>query len=164
MIKEHIKQWFKDDTNKVYIAMVGLAFALFIACMCSSCAPKVITVTEYKEKVMVDTFLKVDSIWRDRIHTEYLRGDTLFLRDSVNVYKYKYLDKVKEVYVHDSIPYPVEVVKEVHKRSGYDRFVSCFFWIVVAILLCIGGFWVCDKIPACKPYTTAIKAFFKIIK
>lgn len=52
----------------------------------------------------------------------------------------------------------IEVPRE---RSGYDKFCSAFFWIVVVILLLIGAFWVCDKIPACKPYTAVIKGLFK---
>ena len=149
-----------DKTLLVVLLVTILGLVLFL----TGCKTKTVVVTQYKEKLVHDTVTTVDSVYRDRIHTQYLKGDTCFIRDSVFLYKYKYLDKVKEVYVHDSIPYPVEVVKEVHKRSGYDRFVSWFFWIVVAILACIVGFWICDKIPACKPYTTAIKAFFKIIR
>ena len=47
-------------------------------------------------------------------------------------------------------------------RTGYDRFCSWFFWIVVVLLLLLAGFWICDKIPATKPYTTDIKMFLRI--
>ena len=47
-------------------------------------------------------------------------------------------------------------------RSGYDRFCSWWFWITFVLLLGVVAFWVCDKIPACKPYTTAIKLFLRI--
>lgn len=110
-----------------------------------------------------DTTQVVDSVYRDRWHVELQKGDTIILRDSVFVYKYKYLDKIKETYIHDSIPYTVEVVAEVpRKRSGYDRFCSVFFGIMVVILLIFIAFKICDKIPACKPYTMAIKAFLKL--
>lgn len=52
----------------------------------------------------------------------------------------------------------IEVPRE---RSGYDRFCSTFFWVVVVILLLIMAFWICDKIPATKPYTAIIKGLFK---
>ena len=47
-------------------------------------------------------------------------------------------------------------------RTGYDRFCSWWFWITAVLLLAVVAFWVCDKIPACKPYTSIIKAFLRI--
>ena len=58
----------------------------------------------------------------------------------------------------------VKVLSVPRERSGYDRFCSTFFWVVVIILLILIAFWVCDKIPATKPYTTAIKGILKIGK
>ena len=58
---------------------------------------------------------RVDSVWQDRWHTEYVKGDTVYVKDSTSRVQVKTDDKVKvvEVAVHDSIPYPVEVVREV---------------------------------------------------
>ena len=58
----------------------------------------------------------------------------------------------------------VQTLSVPRERSGYDKFCSVFFWVMVVILLLIVAFKVCDKIPATKPYTTAIKMFFKIAK
>lgn len=48
-------------------------------------------------------------------------------------------------------------------RSGYDRFCSWWFWITAVLLLGAVAFWVCDRLPATKPYTTIIKGIFKIL-
>lgn len=48
-------------------------------------------------------------------------------------------------------------------RSGYDKFCSWFFWIVIVVLFLLGAFILCDKIPACKPYTAVIKGLFKFL-
>lgn len=92
-----------------------------------------------------------DTLMVDRWHTEYRdrwRHDTLTVSDSVQV--------------TDSVPYPVEVVKEVpRERSGYDRFCSWFFWITAILLLLVIAYYVCDKIPATKPYTAIIRGLFK---
>ena len=56
----------------------------------------------------------------------------------------------------------VQVLSVPRTRSGYDKFCSAFFWIVLIILLTVVAFKICDKVPATKPYTTAIKMFFKI--
>lgn len=108
-------------------------FALSLSCCV---APRVVERVEY----------------RDRIVTDY-QHDTLILRDSVAVDRGKdtltitriqtrdrviYRDRVDSVRVVDSIPYEVQVVKEVRRRSGYDKFVSFGFWSLLAfIILCI---------------------------
>lgn len=96
---------------------------------------------------------KGDTILKHIYHTEYRdrwKHDSIFIRDSV--------------YIHDSIPYPVEVIKQVPVRNGYTRFTSWFFWIVLIVLLLWAAWKICDHIPACKGWTTAIKGFFKIAK
>lgn len=47
------------------------------------------------------------------------------------------------------------------ERNGYDKFVSGWFWVTAILLLLIVAFWICDKIPATKPYTAIIKGLFK---
>lgn len=53
-----------------------------------------------------------------------------------------------------------ENTEDITPRSGYARFTSCWFWVTAILLLLIVAFWVCDKIPACKPYTAVIKGLF----
>ena len=99
-----------------------------------------------------------DSIFRDR----WRAGDTVY----VTLTQYKTLYKDKIVLQHDTIALTrtetvTETISVPRERSGYDKFCSWAFWVVVVILLLIGAFWVCDKIPATKPYTTIIKGLFK---
>ncbi len=113
--------------------------------------------------------------WRERVDSVFIH-DTCYI-DTAGVFHHDRREsrtarvltgdtvvKTVEVAVHDSVPYPVEVVKEVHRRSRYDKFCSRFFWFVVVILLLTTVFKVLDRIPATKPYTTMIKGFFKISK
>jgi hypothetical protein len=75
---------------------------------------------------------------------EKQKGDTIHVRDTI--FKYRILHdtqvETKLEYVHDSIPYPVEVVKEVRKRNGYDRFTSWGFWILAVLILIRVAWWV----------------------
>ncbi len=144
----------------VRIITILATLALIVAVL-AGCKTKTVVVTEYRDRQVHDTTLLVDSVWRDRWHTEYLRGDTVFVRDSVFVDRYKYRDKVVEVVQRDSVPYEVVVEVEKRVRNGYDKFVSGWFWASVIILLLIVAFWVCDKIPATKPYTAMIRGLFK---
>ena len=100
-----------------------------------------------------------DSIYRDR----WRQGDTVFVQ--VEKWRTRYRDKLREV--HDTIAIVktdsvTTVVTVPRPRTGYDRFCSGFFWTVAVILLLLAAFWICDRIPATKPYTTAIKMFLRI--
>ena len=114
---------------------------ILISVFLAACAQtKTVTVTEYRDRVVTDTVekLRVDSVYVSRWIKQ--KGDTIILHDTI--FKYRVLhdtETVKE-YVHDSIPYHVEVTKEVRKRNGYDRFTSWGFWIL-ALLLCARFAW-----------------------
>lgn len=110
-----------------------IATILFVILMACSCAQTKV-VTEYRDRYITKTELRVDSVWRDRWHTEYMRGDTVYVRDSVWRDRWYTDVRVDTVRVCDSIPYPVEVVKEVRVRNAYDRFTACGFWVLLAII------------------------------
>lgn len=126
-------------------AAFAFAVALLIACAVSGCKT-IQTVVETHEVYVHDTTQLVDSIFQDRYHTIYQNGDTIFKVDSVFLYKYKYLNRDVEVFIHDSIPYVVEVEKPVRYRSGFDKFCvwnSIILWIILAIGIAI---WILVKI------------------
>ena len=117
-------------------------FAIFsvilISLLLASCAQtRTITVTEYRDRVQTDTVILTDSVYVSRFIRE--KGDTVYVTDTL--FRFKYIDKTRDVYVHDSVPYQVEVVKEVRKRNGYDRFTSWGFWIFILILIIRVAWW-----------------------
>lgn len=120
-----------------YIIFVVLILMLF------GCARKPITLIEYRDKIVErkDTINTTDSVFIYRYERQ--RNDTIFITDSVKVIKLS--DKVKTEYINvtDSIPYEVEVIKEVRKRNGYDKFTSAGFWIftISTILFIILKIW-----------------------
>ena len=123
-----------------------IIFSLFfLICILLGSCKTVKTVVEYRDHYVHDTTQLVDSIYQDRVHYIYTKGDTVFKTDSVFLYKYKYLDRNVVEYVHDSVPYPVEVEKFVTVRSGYDRFCSWFFWIVVVLVILYVAWWCFKK-------------------
>lgn len=91
--------------------------------------------SETKEKTIYKEIERVDTVFQNVYKYIYERGDTVFVRDSVLVYRYKYITKCDTFVQVDSIPYPVEVTKEVRVRNGYDRFTARGFWIYSAIIL-----------------------------
>ena len=111
--------------------MTKIKILLAAVLLLSACAvPKVVTVTEYRDRVERDTVTVRDSVTRDRF--VYIQGDTV--HDIQVLERIKYRDRVQVIEVHDSIPYQVTVEVPVHVRSGYDRFAAWGFWIALAIL------------------------------
>lgn len=112
---------------------------ILISVLLTACAStKTVTVTEYRDRVQIDTITRTDSVYVSRVIRE--KGDTVYVTDTL--LRFKYLDKTRDVYVRDSIPYPVEVVKEVRKRNGYDRFTSLGFWIIIVLIFLRVAWWV----------------------
>lgn len=111
--------------------MTKIKILLAAVFLLSACAvPKVVTVTEYRDRVERDTVMVRDSVTRDRF--VYIQGDTV--HDIQVLERIKYRDRVKTIEVHDSIPYPVTVEVPVHVRNSYDMFVSWGFWILLALI------------------------------
>lgn len=116
---------------------------LFIICaLAYACStPKVVTVTEYRDRAERDTITRTDSVYISHYIRE--KGDTVFVTDTL--FKFKYLDKVRDVYVHDSVPYEVQIQVPVRVRNGYDCFTSWGFWIFVILLLLRVAWWFVKK-------------------
>ena len=119
-----------------------LAFVLLLTC-CKS--PRIITVTEYKERVKHDTIERerVDSVRVVRYVRE--KGDTVHVIDTVEKYRNVWRDQVQVEQVHNSVPYAVEVQVPVRMRNGYDRFTSWGFWVLILLALVRLAWWVVKK-------------------
>ena len=111
--------------------------------MLIGCARKPITLVEYRDKIVerTDTLNLTDSVFVYRYEKQ--KNDTIFITDSIKIIKYR--DKIQKEYINttDSIPYEVQIIKEVRKRNAYDRFTSSGFWIlsISAILFIILKIW-----------------------
>lgn len=114
---------------------IALCTVMLAGCKTGS---QVVTVVEYRDRVQHDTLTLTDSVYVSRMVRE--KGDTVYCTDTV--LKFKFIDKTRDVYVRDSIPYPVEVKVPVRMRNGYDYFTAWGFWILLAIL----ALWIAARI------------------
>lgn len=119
------------DILRVIIA--AALVALFIGLFCGCATTEKLSTVAINDSVRVQREVRVDTVYRDRWHTEYTKGDTVYISDSVWQYDYKYLTRTDSVYVRDSIPYPVEIVKEVRVRNWYDHVTAVGFWALLAV-------------------------------
>lgn len=93
-----------------------------------------------RDSIQIRTEVRVDSVWRDRWHSETVKGDTIRIHDSIRVESISYRDRSDTVLVHDSIPVVHEVPGPVqYRRTSYDRNVSAGFWILLIGLLAYIG-------------------------
>lgn len=115
---------------------IRIILAVAMAALCTACAvPKVVTVTEYRDRVQHDTVTdwRTDSVIKTRY--VYVQADTVH---DVQVLEHvRWRDRVRVEYtqVTDSVPYPVEVQVPVRVRNGYDYFTSWGFWILFVLML-----------------------------
>lgn len=135
----------KDDVWEKILTAFIIALVCFGMVVALSGCKTVKTVVEYRELQVHDTITRVDSVWHDRWHTEVMRGDTVFIHDSVTDWKYKTLEKIVEVCKTDSVPYPVEVEVPVKYVPAYYHFASWAFWILAAILAMVIAIWIIKK-------------------
>lgn len=110
--------------------------------MLAGCKTQVVTVPQIRTEYVHDTVTEhlTDSILQTRY--VFVKADTV--HDVQIVERIKWRDKVQvqRVETHDSIPYPVEVIKHVRVRNGYDYFTAWGFWILFAIL----ALWIAARI------------------
>ena len=132
-----INQWIRDgrckrpmnhdlkrrDRKRCVLAIVICAVvAVFVILCLTGCrTPQVVTVTQYRDRIQHDTIVHVDSVTDTRF--VYVTADTV--HDIREVVKYKVLHEKEYVQQIDSIPYEVEVIREVAKPlNGWQRFIQ----------------------------------------
>ena len=129
------------------ILFAGLVWMLLLVLL-PSCSPRIVEHVRTEYKTVTD--YQRDTLWRDRIKTIREKGDTVFIHDSVTVYKSRDREKHDTLFVRDSIPVPVpvKVTEEVEVEkplTGWQRFRIRAFWWLLAIALGL-GLWTFRKI------------------
>lgn len=104
----------------VVATIIAMVLLLLVGCL-AGCKTKTVVVTEYRDRVQRDTVQLVDSVYQYRYIAAL--NDTVYIHDSID--RFRWRDKVVEVYVHDSVPYEVEVIREVKQPlNGWQRFIQ----------------------------------------
>lgn len=123
------REWWEWIVLVVTIALMVIGLS---SCKQIQYVPMVVYKTDsvYTEKIKYDSIeIKVK---------EYGRQDTIY-RDSIVV---RYMLRVDTIYKvdRDSIPYPVEVVKEVERSlNWYEKTMIRLGWCLIALLVAIVG-------------------------
>ena len=123
---------------------------LILSMFCRCTTTKYIPVTEHIDRVVVktDSLLKTDSVYVHDSVSVYIKGDTVF-KDKYHIkYKDRYIARNKSdtLIVRDSIPYKVDVVKQLSKTEraflNIGKIASVCLFIGVLAFLC----WIYRKV------------------
>ena len=120
----------KGERNAVMWMIIYLISACVIAVAFCSCKTKIVTVENVHDVYhnVVDTIR--DSTIQEVYVYQYVKGDTVFKDKEVKVYIERWRIRDSIVIELDSIPYPVEVIKEVEKRVT-----PWYNWLLIGGLL-----------------------------
>lgn len=108
-----------DKITRVVIAIAVAMLVLSMFCRCTT--TKYVPVTEYKDRVVVktDSLFKTDSVYVHDSVSVCIRGDTVFTYKYHIQHKDRYIvrNQSDTLIVRDSIPYKVEVSKQLSKTD-----------------------------------------------
>lgn len=129
----------KTDT----IPMKQIILYSVLVCSLFSCSEKIIRVpeihTEERTKIQTDSIYLHDSVFVMQ------KGDTIYIS------KTRYRDRIKAstdtIKQTDSVSYPVEVIKEIHRANAYERFTSWAFPLVALMVIAFIFFKIRKFIP-----------------
>jgi hypothetical protein len=127
---------YKDKREWWEWIVLAIAITLMVIGLSSCKQVQYIPQVEYKTDSVYVEKIKYDSI--EIKVKEYGRQDTIF-RDSI-VVRYKLrVDTIHQV-DRDSIPYPVEVVKEVERSlNWYEKTMIRLGWCLISLVIAIVG-------------------------
>lgn len=118
----------------VAVVILGVILCALLLSSCKTAAP-IVTPPASTDSTRVRVEVRVDSVWRDRWHTQYVKGDTIFVRDSITTEKTRYIDRHDTLCVRDSVPYLVEIPKPYRERNAYDKATARGFWVLLSALV-----------------------------
>lgn len=129
--------------------LLGIAIAMWVASILSSCSPKVVTVPEYHTEYVVktDTLLRLDSIYKHDSVSVYVKGDTIFKDKYITLDKYHnvYKTKTDSFVKTDSIKTPVFVEKSLTKwertQMAAGKWSICTLGAAILASIVYFGIW-----------------------
>jgi len=118
--------------EKIRLVWTVILLAILIVFLLTGCKTKTILVPVEKVKIEYKERLRVDSVYnRDTLHL-FTRGDTVYLQ-SIK-WRERFRTDTLRIVKTDSIPYPVEVVREVNVLTKWQRWRLNVLNIIVLVI------------------------------
>lgn len=113
--------------------IIYLVVAVVIALIFTSCKTKIVTVERVHDVYHNVTDTIRDSIKHEVIVKEFVKGDTVYQYHTEYLYKDRWKVRDSIIIQRDSVPYPVEVIKEVKKPTPIWHYIVVFGAILVLL-------------------------------
>lgn len=121
--------------NKNTARILFAACVLFLLVSCRSQKVVTVPVERVRTEYVHDTIQRTDSIWRDRWHTMWAKGDTIYIHDSIFVGEYRNVEQIAETVIHDSIPVIREVEVKVPEEHGFLYKSGIALWVIIGLII-----------------------------
>lgn len=102
--------------------------------MCACAAQKPTYIPQEETHDRTDKEYKTDTIYRDRWHTEYRKGDTTYIHDSIFLYRVKH-DSIFRCDTIRKPPVVIEKEKELTKKQNFLIKSGVALWILLGLLI-----------------------------
>lgn len=154
--------------RNIFVSLLLLTLAIALLC---GCAPtRYVSANEVHNREAVDSTKASTDRWRvDSVyvsHVERIEGERVLVHDTLIRFRFvevhDTLTRWREVQVFDSVPYPVEVVKEVRVRNAYDKFTARGFWVLILVITGAVALWIGSKTPQGRAVLNAIKIIARL--
>ena len=122
-----------NDKRAIAWMVIYIISACVIALAFTSCKTKVVTVEKVHDVYHNVTDTIRDSTIQEVYAYQYVKGDTVYKDKEVKVYKERWRIRDSIVIELDSIPYPVEVIREVKKPTPIWHYIVVFGAILVLL-------------------------------
>lgn len=119
--------------HKIFVLCLLGAIAMTVALfLLTSCRARVETVFVDKVKTEYRDAIRIDSVYNRDTVTMYMAGDTIF--KEVTKWRERLQLRVDSFTRVDSVPYAVEVVREVNRLTPWQHRQIVGFWIAVGLI------------------------------
>ena len=120
----------RKERHAVIWMVIYLVSVCLIALAFCSCKTKIVTVEKVRDVYHNVTDTIRDSIKHEVFVKEFVKGDTVYKYHTEYLYKDRWKVHDSIIIQRDSVPYPVEVIKEVEKKVT-----PWYNWLLIGGLL-----------------------------
>lgn len=108
-------------------AIFGTILIIVLSAVVSSC--KVQTIPTRNDSIVTKTEVRFDSIYIDRYHTKEIKGDTIYIHDSIFQDRWHKAEKADTIYKKETIVQPQPYIPDFYKGS------TLALWLLIAAIV-----------------------------
>ena len=121
----------KPTLKDILGAIVGAILIIALSMVVSSCKVQTIPQSHENDSIVTKTEYKWDSVYIDRYHTIFQKGDTIYKTDSVFIDRWHKAEKADTVYIDKENT----IVQEVKYITNFYKGSTIALWVLIAAII-----------------------------